>query len=718
LTFLNPHYDPWVVGASVLIASFASYVTLDLAKRVRTRDRTVAISWWVGGSFAMGTGIWAMHFVGMQAYSLPIALGYTATLTFTSWLAAVASSAIALAIASRGTLSPARLCAGSLSMGLGICAMHYLGMAALDMEPLIVWSLPVVAASALIAVLASAAALVIFFWLRARSGAHAGILQVCAALVMGLAISGMHYTGMAAAAFPVGSVCRSAGALGGSSMGILVVMASMTLLALTLMTSVLDARLQGKASRLSASLRVANEQLQNANEELQRRAFLDALTGLPNRALFVDRLSQALARLERGGERALARRPERIAVLFVDLDGFKPVNDSFGHAVGDLVLREAADRLQATAREGDTVARVGGDEFVLLMEDLPDIADAVALARRLAQTVDRAFEVGGRRLEITASIGIAVYPDHGRKDKLIAHADAAMYAAKRAGGNGYALFEEHMDVGALDQINLLGELRKAVAQERLELHYQPKIQGADGRMAGAEALLRWNHPERGMVSPAEFIPIAERHGVITQIGNWVIDEACRQIRAWQDEGFEVRVAVNLSAFQLRQETLVEHIRRALKRNDLDATQLLCEITESVAMEDLRATQRTLESLESLGVRLSIDDFGTGYSSLSYLRQLRARELKIDRSFVSDIETSNDARAVVEAVVRLAHALGMRVVAEGVETAAQQRILLDMACDEMQGYLFARPMRADALKAWADARGREGACEMHDPALAS
>ncbi|CAN5904576.1 bifunctional diguanylate cyclase/phosphodiesterase [soil metagenome] len=713
---LAASYYPWVVLVSVIIASLAGYVSLDLAKRVRTPDRGVAAAWWVGGSIALGTGIWSMHFVGMLAYSLPIALGYTKWLTFASWIAAVGVSAVALAVASSGSLRPARLVAGSVCMGAGICAMHYVGMAAIDVAPGIVWNHWLVAASVAIAVVASGTALAIFFWLRKVSESRGALMQVLAALVVGLAISGMHYTGMAAASFPEGAVCLSADSLAGSNLGALVAFSSVGMLVLTLATSIYDARAQSKSSRLADSLQVANAQLQVANAELQKRAFLDPLTDLPNRLLFEDRLAHAVKRSgrvdERTGERERPsdRNAAKIAVLFIDLDGFKPVNDSLGHAAGDRVLQEAAARLRRTARDSDTVARVGGDEFLLLMEDVASLADCVELARRLVQNLAKPFDVAGQTVAISGSVGIVVYPDQGHRDKLIANADSAMYAAKRAGGNTYALFESHMDAGALEQLQLQNDLRHAVQLGQMQLHYQPKVDAKRGQISGVEALLRWNHPVRGMVSPVEFIPLAERFGLINALGQWVIEEACRQMQAWADDGVRMRVAINLSVHQLREEDLVSRIRHALEKYSVEPSQLLCEITESVAMEDIKATQRAFDGLARIGVFLSIDDFGTGYSSLSYLRQLPARQLKIDRSFVNDLETSNDARAVVDAVVRLAHALGLRVVAEGVETKGQQDILFGLGCDELQGYYFARPMAADTLLEWTHGQKPAGALD--------
>lgn len=710
VSYLPQSYDPWVVVASLLIASFASYVALDLAKRVRTHDRALAWSWWAGGSIAMGTGIWCMHFVGMLAFSLPIALGYARLLTLASWVAGVGVSAIALYVASRGALTWQRLTGGALTMGIGICAMHYVGMAALEMSPGIVWDWRLVGASAVIAVAASAAALLIFFWLRNIHERRGMFYQGIAALVMGVAICGMHYTGMAAANFPEGSVCLSAGALAGSGLGSLITLSSVALLAMTLLTSTIDARMQSRTAQLAGSLKIANTQLQAVNEELRQRAFMDVLTGLPNRLLFEDRLRHAISRCQRAEDHVSARLATKVAVLFVDLDGFKPVNDLLGHAAGDLVLREAAVRMQAAARDSDTVARIGGDEFVVLMEDVSSLADSVALAHRMLEGLARPLDVAGRQVAISASIGIVVFPDQGERDKLIANADAAMYAAKRAGGNSYAVFESHMHAGGQEQLSLHYDLRHAIERGELQLHYQPKVDGLSGQIRGVEALLRWAHPQQGLINPGVFIPIAERFGLINALGSWVIDEACRQIGAWADSGLRMRVAINLSVHQLREEGLAGRVAKALAIHRVDASQLLCEITESVAMEDIKATQRTFEDLARIGVFLSIDDFGTGYSSLSYLRQLPARQLKIDRSFVCDLESSTDARAIVSAVIHLAHALGLRVVAEGVETEAQCDILLGLKCDELQGFFFARPMQADTLQAWAEGRKPEGTAD--------
>ncbi|MEO7938437.1 MAG: EAL domain-containing protein [Burkholderiaceae bacterium] len=700
-------YDPWGVVASILIACFAAYVTLDLSRRVQSHVGGVAVLWWAGGSVVMATGIWTMHFVGMLAFSLPIALGYSVLWTLLSWLAALLVSGVALGLASAATLGRGRLIAGSLTMGAGICGMHYIGMHAMQMVPGIVWDWLWVALSVVIAVAASAVALAIFFRLRTldESGSH--VHQALAALVMGVAVAGMHYAGMEAAGFPSGSVCLSAGDLGSEGLAGAVTLACSALLLLALLTSQYDARVRRRALRMERTLQQANDDLLAANEELRRRAFIDPLTGLANRLLFEDRLRHAVARVERTSGVVASRNVEKVAVFFIDLDGFKPINDSFGHAAGDAVLKEVALRLRQELRASDTAARMGGDEFVLLVEAAGTIADCVALAQRVVDAIARLVDLGTERVAVSASVGIAVYPDHGSVDRLVAHADAAMYAAKAMGGSNYAVFESGMGNALQEQMNLQQDLKNAIARGQLELYYQPKMNGAQAQFSGVEALLRWNHPQRGLVGPALFIPLAERYGLIGEIGRWVIHEACRQMAAWTQAGTNMRVSINISAHQLRDPLLVQKIASALHAHGVSASRLLCEVTESVAMEDVATTQRTFEGLEAIGVFLSIDDFGTGYSSLSYLRKLPARQLKIDQSFVLDLEASADARAVVDAVIRLAHALGLRVVAEGVETPGQRDILLSMQCDELQGYLFARPMPASALMGWINGEKPDG-----------
>jgi len=419
---------------------------------------------------------------------------------------------------------------------------------------------------------------------------------------------------------------------------------------------------------------------------------VDSLTQLPTRVYFEDRLAAAATKADANAS--------RLALLFIDLDGFKPVNDTYGHTIGDLVLEQVGQRLKAMSRGKDVVARIGGDEFLLLLTNVQAEETVAQVASRLIQGLSQPYAVEGREVMISCSVGIAMYPDGCSHAKLIARADAAMYASKRAGGSNHCFYSTAMDADAEAQFTLLRDLRKAVAAKEFELFYQPKIDSKSGKVTAVEALLRWKHPTRGVLLPNTFIPIAERFGLIGQLGNWVIEDACRQSRAWRDKGLRMRVAINLSAHQMRQDDIVERITGALEQYKIHPSLLTCEITESAAMEDTKTTQATFRRLGELGTHLSIDDFGTGYSSLAYLRKLPAEELKIDRSFIMDLEHSADARAVVDAVIKLAHALGLKVVAEGVENQRQQAILVEMQCDELQGFLFAKPMSGRALLLWA------------------
>jgi diguanylate cyclase (GGDEF)-like protein len=697
LSTLPISHDPQLVACSLLVASFTCYVALDSSQRVRGAGKRLALRWWIVGSLAMGTGLWAANFTALLAFSLPVVLGYLIGPTALSWAAAVAASAIALHVASLDELAWPRLWTGALAVGLGLAAVHYLGLAALDVAPAIAWNWQVVIASLVVATCASATLLEAFFLVRKNRRSQG--FQLGCALAMGSAVGAMHAIGMATASFQEETFCLSEEGLSANNLGTVLVACAVALQAFTLATARLEARLNSHSSGLNARLR-------SANERLRQRALRDPLTSLPNRQLFEKLLSKALKRL--AAAVADGREGGKVVVLFIDLDGFKPVNDALGHAVGDQVLKEVAARLRKSVRAGDVVARIGGDEFVMLMECETPLVDPVIAARRIVETVGETISTASRPIQVSCSVGIASYPEHGPKERLVAHADAAMVEAKRAGGNTWARFEERMEGAHPAMLGLQNDLRSAIEHGQLELHYQPKVDGRTGETHGVEALLRWSHPEHGNVGPAVFIPLAERFGLIGKLGSWVIASACRQVEQWAAQGVRMNVAINLSVHQLREEDLVERIAQALARHRMDADQLLCEITESVAMGDVKATQAAFSGLAHIGVLLSIDDFGTGYSSLSYLRRLPARQLKIDRSFVMDLETSSDARAIVSAVVHLAHDLGLGVVAEGVETAGQRDVLVGLDCDELQGYLFAKPMPAAAVLPWIAARSAEAA----------
>ncbi|WP_395607698.1 putative bifunctional diguanylate cyclase/phosphodiesterase [Pseudomonas sp. B22129] len=677
-------YSPSLVVISLFVAILASYTALDLAGRIATAKGRAVYVWMAGGALAMGVGVWSMHFIGMLALRLPFALGFDLGITALSLLIAVLSCGFALWLVSQPRLPAWQLAFGALIMGAGISSMHYTGMAAMQMTPGIDYDPTLFGASLLIAVGASGAALWIAFNLR-RNTPYVRLARGGAAVVMGIAIVGMHYTGMAAAQFADDSFCGAAlTGLSGKGLDNLVLVTSLAVLLIALVTSLLDARLEARTAVLADSLTLANQ-------ELTHLALHDMLTGLPNRTLLADRIQQAIEVVkEQGG---------CFALMFIDLDGFKPVNDAFGHHMGDQLLREVGLRLREDLRSQDTLARIGGDEFVLLVQ-LTQPDDAMGLADRQVGLINRAFKVAEHELKISASIGIALFPGNGNNPQdLLMNADAAMYHAKGMGKNGYSFFDVSMNTNARKQLQLLQDLRNAVEQGQLRLYYQPKFDAASGIAVGAEALLRWEHPQQGLLLPATFIELAEKTGLIIPIGEWVLNEACRQMALWYAQGYEDwRIAVNLSALQFCHAGLVNSVAAALERHQLPANSLTLEITETTAMSDADASMTVLQQLSDMGVDLSIDDFGTGYSSLMYLKRLPANELKIDRGFVRDLEHDSDDAAIVSAIVALGQALGLRIVAEGVETDVQQSFLTRLGCNSLQGYLLGHPLPADGFMA--------------------
>lgn len=455
--------------------------------------------------------------------------------------------------------------------------------------------------------------------------------------------------------------------------------------------SELEARVESRTRELAETNDKLQEEIFERMQTEQRiwhLAHHDALTGLPNRALLQDRLARALTSAERNGH--------RVGLMFLDLDRFKSINDSLGHAVGDELLKQVATRLQSAVRSMDTVSRLGGDEFVVILNEIGSTDDVVLVAEKILAVLDPVMRVEGHTLHVTPSIGISVCPDDGWDlVQLMKNADTAMYHAKAAGRNNFQFFSPHMNEEAIRFFTLENRLRSAIQTGQMRLHFQPLVDLKAGQVCGVEALVRWEDAERGMISPGEFIPVAEETGLIVPLGEWVLREALRQNRRWQEAGYPlVPVSVNLSPRQFRQRGLVETVRQALVDSGQPANLLELEITESVLMQDVEETRARLIELSAMGVRLAIDDFGTGYSSLGYLKRFPVHKLKVDQSFVRDICEDREDAAIVEAIIGLARALELDILAEGVETEAQLSALLTQGCRHFQGYWFSRPLPPD------------------------
>jgi len=675
-------YNPLLVCLSLVVAFLASYTAVELSGGLNTLAGAKGRPLWLaGGAVSMGVGIWSMHFIGMLAFSLPVEVGYDLAATTASLFLAIGVSLIALATASRGVLSSARLCIAGTVMGIGVAAMHFTGMHAMQMSPGIAYTIWRVALSVGVAIAASMAALWLAFTLRASDVQNVVVKRLGAAFIMALAITGMHYVGMSAADFAAGSICLSVGKLDARWLALIVTATSFTVLVGTL------ALLGFHTSSLSISLRRANRQLHYLGTH-------DALTNLPNRQQLSLRIAQAIAEC--------SRRESPFAVLFIDLDGFKSINDSLGHSVGDDLLKACAERLRQDVPPTAMVARLGGDEFVIVVEHVAEPSSAEALANGVLRRLSEEIDVNGLPLRVSASVGVAFYPrDGSNAGELLHSADAAMYVAKQSGRNTFRVFEPQMNHTTLKSLILQRDLHRALTGGELSVSFQPKFSVASQSVTGVEALIRWRHPELGEIPPLEFIPIAERSGLIVGIGDWVVREVCSNIALWDAQGLPpVCVAVNLSPIQFNVQDLVARIDTLIGAAGVDPRRLMFEITETTAMQNIEKTSRTIEALQSRGYTVAVDDFGTGYSSLAYLQRFRFDQIKVDGSFMRDLVAGGRrGSALLSAVMTLARALQIEVVAEGVETESQFLTLRELACDQMQGFLLSRPLTAVELPAF-------------------
>jgi diguanylate cyclase (GGDEF)-like protein len=675
-------WDSVLVTVSLIVAFIAAFTALDTAGRVAVSRGYLAKLWLVGGGTAMGIGVWAMHFIGMLAMMMPMTMRYDIPLTAFSLLVAIVAAIFAFAQGVQGShLTRRRLVRGTVILGSGVVAMHFIGMNALLIEPAIRWNYWLVTLSVIVAYAASGVALWLAFHLRQGEGLF--MMRAFAALVMGIAIAGMHYIGMAAAEFRSISSMQHHGA-SEEGLAVWVTIITLSILGLTLLVSMLDAQL--RAARLAAKLK-------RANNELRQLAMHDNLTALPNRVMLEQQL---IAEIKHA---TLA--DATFALMFMDLDGFKAVNDTWGHHVGDRLLIAVADRLSNELGADILLARLGGDEFVLLCPQY-NTHQAAALAQSLVQVIDAPFDLDRYSLRVSLSVGIVIFPLHGRsQQELMFNADSAMYHTKHSGRNGWSLFEPAMSAVAQHQLALANDLWNALEYNEMRLFYQPKFRAEGTVLMGFEALLRWQHPRRGLLMPDMFLARAEKTGQIVALGNWVINEACRQLKQWHDEGnSDWNVSVNLSALQFQQRDLIDSLRQALQRYQIPEGALMLEITENIAMRDPQFSQQRIAELHRLGVKVAIDNFGIGYANLLHLRHLEASELKIDRAFVNSLRADSEDATVVTAMLTLARTLNLRMVAEGVETEEQQQLLTGLGFDTLQGYLLGKPTPADRIGEFA------------------
>jgi diguanylate cyclase (GGDEF)-like protein len=676
---LNVSWDPVLIALSYLVAFIASFVALDSAGKIPLSSRKAAIFWRIAGGCTLGIGVWSMHFIGMLSMKMPVMMSYDLWLTLASLGISVLASTLAINIAVSGkSLSRFRLLFATLILSAGVVSMHYVGMTALLLNGSIVWDRRIVALSIAIAAIASGAALWLAFHLRdKRKGIF--VNRIIASLVMGAAICAMHYTGMSAAQFGEMDHTMSGG-VSESGLSLWVSVTTLCLLGLMLIISLVDSH--WRTNRLTENLRQLNGQL-----ELQAR--FDALTGLANRHQMDIRMQDCL-------HSALLSK-KQFAVIFLDVDHFKRVNDTWGHHVGDELLITLAQRITARLTREMTLARLGADAFILLVPECDD-ERLNALLSALLEDMRRPLSLCGHALNSTISAGVSLYPQHGETlHELKLKADAAMHHVKEEGRNGWAIYRPEMSTAVPAKPGFLQELSQALERDQFELWYQPTWYAGQKTIHGFEALLRWRHPEQGVLLPNLFIPSLEQTGLIIPVGNWAIEAACRQLHFWTEQGFsQWTLSFNLSPIQFEQPDIFTIVSSMLQKYDLSPSRLILEVTESTALKNLDRSIELLNAFNQAGITVSIDDFGTGYSNLLMLSVLPAKELKIDKSFVSSMLENEKSRKLVETIIHIARTMEMSIVAEGIETEEQQAVLTDLGCDYLQGFLFSRPLPAEQV----------------------
>lgn len=674
---LNISWDPVLIAISYLVAFIASFVALDSAGKIPLSSRKAALFWRMAGGISLGIGIWSMHFIGMLSMQMPMMMRYDLWLTLASLGVAVIASTTALDIAVAGKKrSLFRPIVATAILSAGVVSMHYIGMAALMLDGSIIWDRRIVGLSVVIAVVASGTALWLAFRLRDKG---VFIERLLAALVMAAAICAMHYTGMSAAHYPEMSHTLPGG-IGELGLSIWVSVTTLCLLGVMLIISLVDSH--RRTGRLTDNLRQLNRQL-----ELQAR--FDALTGLANRHQMDIRMQDCL--------RSALLSNRQFAVIFLNVDHFKRVNDTWGHSVGDELLITVAQRITSRLTREMTLARLGGDAFILLVPECDD--DKLnALLASLLEDVRRPLSICGHTLSTTISAGVSLYPQDGETlHELKLKADAALHHVKDDGRNGWAHYRSEMSTAIPAKPGFLQELSQALERDQFELWYQPTWYAQEKTIHGFEALLRWRHPEQGVVLPGLFIPSLEQTGLIIPVGNWAIEAACRQLHFWTEQGYsQWTLSLNLSPVQFEQPDIFHIVSSMLEKYSLSPSRLILEVTESTALKNLDRSIELLNAFNHAGITVSIDDFGTGYSNLLMLSVLPAKELKIDKSFVTSMLENEKSYKLVETIMSIARTMEMNVVAEGIETQEQQEVLIRLGCDYLQGYLFSRPLPAEQV----------------------
>lgn len=656
---LEGEYNLLIVALSVLIAILVSFNGLHVTSKIAEANKKQKYFWLIAGAVVMGNGIWSFHFIGMLSFRLEIATTYSLFLTILSMFASVLASFIAFYLIMLGKRQKLNLLLGSFFMGTGIVAMHYFGMAAIDMPATVIYNPMLVIFSVLIALIGSYAALSLFNYMNHLKPSL--LFKWGASILMGGTISSMHYMGMNSATIYINdpSVLTEYTINSFLIFGVFI-----TLIVITIASWVI---------------------MFYDRNVLEKIAFIDSLTGLFNRhkmSLYFDRL--------------VGR--DNIGVLLLDLDNFKIINDTPGHQVGDLVIKEIGNRLKNLSSSTATPFRIAGDEFLFIAENMNE-QNLIILVEQVLESIKQPYLIGESELFLTGSIGVSMGSvESSNPSLLLQNADTAMDHTKQIGKNRYSLFNEKMGVEEIRRMNLVKYIHRAMENDELFIVYQPKWNVKTDTLHGFEALLRWKHPDLGLVSPMEFIPIAEETGAIIPMTRWILKSACFQAKTWQEKYVDQPVSVNLSTKLFQTESLPDLVKETMEETKLDASLLELEITESMVLHDIEEVRSQLDKIRALGVKVSLDDFGVGYSSIGVLDQIPLDILKLDRLFANDLGKDSKC-AIIHAIILMAESLNLDIVAEGIETKEQMELLSDLGCYIMQGYYYSKPMQVHEIEVW-------------------
>ncbi|ADI29210.1 bifunctional diguanylate cyclase/phosphodiesterase [Methylotenera versatilis] len=675
------HYNIKLIVLSMLLGYFAVLLTFNLVGKLYKSQVNDKKSLLVYSSITVGSSLWVIHFIDVLAFPVIKSTGFTVIYLALAWLAALLFSAIVLHISSQKTLPANTLIIGGLIASISAYTIFYFSIASMEIQPAVTFT-PLISSIALITTFSvTLLSILIFFWIKNYSGKYQLLTKSIFAVLTSLAITGVHLVYMASIEVPLNAYSVTNAQLDSTLLGVTIALGLICLFLAGFIVAIFYDKFGYDTFKFNP-LKSENAQ------ETSRLALVDTLTQLPNRRALMQHLEAATRRCDRNGA--------SLAVAFIDVDNFKQINDTLGHQVGDLALQKVARRLVTAVRGCDEVARIGGDEFIAIIEEVDSYEDCITVIERMVSAVRESCTINHSEVHLSISAGVAIYPKDGNIQQLISAADTAMYRAKKDGKNQYRFFDSEIASAADHLLEMQHDLKNALANDELTLHYQIKIDSITREPVGAEALLRWNHPVKGLLYPGDFMLAADRFGLSYAISDWVIEESCRTLQQLTSLSIPFNISVNISHQQMINANLVSNINAMLSRYDLPKTSLIIEMTESTALKNQAIFNNQLARFKEAGIKVTLDDFGTYSSSLTNLQKWQVSELKLDPTFIEDIETNNRTRGVIQAVIELAHALDLNVVAEGIETEGQRVLLADLGCDEMQGYFISRPLPEERL----------------------